>query len=108
MGEASDIMSTKTIEMKEATGIRFWSKLIIPEDIMNAERCSQVLETLNSVIESTQTYGTITSYPETKEISENDLISTIQRNEAEYVKFPKNEEFSSLFLGANDLSACEH
>ena len=76
MEEASDIMSDKPNEIIDtdlifAMGIRFWSKLIISEDIMNVERCSQVLETLNSVIESNQTFNTIPSFPEDKEIAEN-------------------------------------
>jgi hypothetical protein len=102
MEEASDIMSDKTKMIKDADlifamGIRFWSKLVISECIMNVEKCSQVLETLNSVIESKQTYGTIISSPETIEIAENYSITSIQENEAEYVIFPNDEEFPSLF-----------
>ena len=64
-----------------AMGIRFWSKLVISEDIVNFEKCSQVLETLNSVIESKQTYNQI-----------------MPNSETEYSIDPSDEELTSIFL----------
>ena len=82
-----------------AMGIRFWSKLVISEDIVNFEKCSQVLETLISVIESKQTYNqSMPNSSEDEEIAEHILISPIQQNETEYSIDPSDEELTSIFL----------
>merc|ERR1719318_1493823 len=106
MTEASDI-SDNTNGIHEADlifamGIRFWSKLVISEDIVNVERCSQVLEIINSVIDSSkQIYVT---FPEDEEIAEIHLTPTVQQNEAEYDIYPVEEELSSIFLEDNNSS----
>ena len=47
-----------------AMGVRFWSNLVISDNIKNVEKCSEVLQTLNLVIESKQTYETFSSFEE--------------------------------------------
>ena len=105
------MMIPNTNEVNEADlifamGVRFWSNLVISDNIKNVEKCSEVLQTLNLVIESKQTYETFSSFEE-EGFEENDLKLTIQDNEAEDFIDPVDEEFSSVFIEANDSSELE-
>ena len=61
MDQVKDIDNAKTNSFDEkdvifAMGIRFWSNLVITEDISDVTKCLEVLDNLNIIIESRETF----------------------------------------------------
>ena len=87
-----------------AMGVRFWSNLVLTEDISDVKKCLEVLDNLNIIIESRDTYELFSSATKENSKIENETNLIIYEDpQISHVSLENEKSLCSIFFLHQDL-----